>query len=62
MLFFRIILFVSHITKYWYSDLLVHQGELEILSARSCNVANPGNFSNTVMSFNHRMVFSLTKK
>ena len=52
---FRIFLFVSHI-----SDLLVHQGEL--LYAGSCNVGNPGNFSNNVMSFNHRMVFALTKK
>ena len=42
------------------SDLLVHQGEL--LYAGSCNVGNPGNFSNNVMSFNHRMVFALTKK
>ncbi len=53
---FRIFLFVSHIL----SDLLVHQGEL--LYAGSCNVGNPGNFSNNVMSFNHRMVFALTKK
>ena len=60
MIFFRIFLFVSHITKYCHSDLLVHQGEL--LYAGSCNVANPGNFSNNVMSFNHRMVFALTKK
>ncbi len=55
MIFFRIFLFVSHI-----SDLLVHQGEL--LYAGSCNVGSPGNFSNNVMSFNHRMVFAFTKK
>ena len=40
--------------------LFVSQGEL--LYAGSCNVGNPGNFSNNVMSFNHRMVFALTKK
>ena len=56
MIFFRIFLFVSHISDL----LLVHQGEL--LYAGSCNVGNPGNFSNNVMSFNHRMVFALTKK
>ncbi len=60
MIFFRIFLFVSHITKYSHSELLVHQCEL--LYAGSCNVANPGNFSNNVMSFNYRIVFSLTRK